>query len=544
MATWNGLPTELRGLILEHLAHSAVAERRSKSSKGRGTRHDMGSYSVVCRQWQGFIEKINFSSLEINSVKDLSRFDELLQDPRRRSLLRRLSLRVELPRYASKLAKIPENDAEQNANEVAFTQGIWNLFDILSKWTPQASGDIELELSAYSPSDKAKLFGEEGLDQDGNSRFFDHDLDFSFITAGCEQVGRHGLPEVSVVSSCHVLRRNHRNFSSRSLLTIFCSLPRLKEVRYEPWHQVDMEAQLEVDSDYARNLPFWPSHIKRISIFEHFDAFNDSVNNEWEDADTSSDEGGDPGEGAVTNGDDNAPANVEILNDLTEAIDQVSRSACPSLGYNLGWLSVQTEEMAVSNVTDAMDFFSGVMSMKNRTPTWEHLRRLTLTSHTMIAGIGPEHVNAVLLLGAKAAKHMPSLQMMELYKVDQFGAAVFRYTADMRSTTASWESTWEFRAEPIVREYWADVARKHTSHELEFLPEVLLGEYQGPFTFINENLKSKDLVLHPTSLEDMLSKKMDKCQACHGFCAHPKTGVDEWTYEGTYEDGAEAHAFA
>lgn len=236
------------------------------------------------------------------------------------------------------------------------------------------------------------------------------------------------------------------------------------------------------------------------------------------------------GPGAGANGGDDGAGNFEVLNDLTEAMDQVSRSACPSLGYNLGWLSVQTEEMAVSNVTDALDFFSGVMSVKlNRTPTWEHLRRLTLTSHTMIAGIGPEHVNAVLLLGAKAAKHMPSLQMMELYKVDQFGAAVFRYTADMRSTTASWESTWEFRAEPIVREVWADVARKHTPHELEFLPEVLLGEYQGPFAFINENLKSKDLVLHPTSLEDMLSKKMDKCQACNGFCAHPKTG--DWMYE-------------
>nr|XP_036588893.1 uncharacterized protein CTRU02_00940 [Colletotrichum truncatum]KAF6800535.1 hypothetical protein CTRU02_00940 [Colletotrichum truncatum] len=517
MATWNGLPVELRGLILEHLALSAVVERRSKVWRAKGSRHDMGSYAVVCRQWQGFIEKINFSSLDINSAKDLSRFDELTQDPRRRSLLRRLSLRIELPRYANKLAKIPETDAEQNANEIAFTQALWNLFDILSKWTPQGTSGIELELSAASPSDKNKYFGETGLDQDGNSRFFDHDLDFSFITAGCEQIGRHGLPEVSVVSSCQVLRRNHRNFSSRSLLTIFSSLPQLREVRYEPWHQVDMEAQLEVDSDHARTLPFWPSYIKRISIFEHFDAFNDGVGSEWEDAESDEDEAGANGEES------------NAVNDPQD-IQDVPRTACPSLGQNLGWLSLQAEEMAVSNVADTFDFFGGIFARKAvpyTPPTWTNLRRLTLTSHTMISGVDSENINSVLHLTGSAAKHMPALEMLELYKVDQFGAAVFRYSVDTMSTTASWESTWEFRLEQRVKNIWGDVARKNTAHELVFLPEILLGEYRGPFVFISENLKSKDLVLHPVSLEDMLSKKMDKCKACNGFCAHPKTGKEE-----------------
>ncbi|WYZ39162.1 hypothetical protein EsH8_III_001076 [Colletotrichum jinshuiense] len=524
MATWNGLPVELRGLILEHLALSAVAERRSKIWKAKNNRHDMGSYAVVCRQWQGFIEKINFSSLEINSAKDLSRFDEVLQDPSRRSYLRRLSLRIELPRYANKLAKIPETDIEQNENEIAFTQGVWNFFDILSKWTAQGSG-IELELSAYSPSDKNKYFGEEGLDEEGNSRFFDHDLDFSFITAACDQVGRHGLPEVSVITSCQILRRNHRNISSRAMLTIFSSLPHLKEVRYEPWHQVDMEAQLEVDSDHARTLPFWPSHIKRISIFEHFDAFNDSAGSEWEDA-----ESGDENE-AEANGEGNGGANgangMNGMNEPEDAAD-VTRTACPSLGHNLGWLSLQAEEMAVSNVSDASDFFESLLARKAAPPVWKTLRRLTLTSHMMIEGVDPERINDVLRTAANAAKHMPALQMLELYKIDQFGAVVFRYTVDTMSTSASWESTWDFRVEPGVKALWADVARKNTPHELDFLPEVLLGDYRGPFVFIDENLKTKDLVLHPTSLEDMLSKKMDKCKACNGFCAHPKSEEQLW----------------
>ncbi|KAK2031286.1 hypothetical protein LX32DRAFT_585117 [Colletotrichum zoysiae] len=518
MASWNGLPVELRGLILEHLAFSAVAERRSKIWKAKSKRHDMGSYAVVCRQWQGFIEKINFSNLEISTAKDLASFDEILQDPARRSYLRRVSLRVELPRYPNKLAKVPETDIEQNENEVAFTQGVWNFFDILSKWAPSAS-DIELELSAASPSDKNKYFGEMGLDQDGNSRFFDHDLDFCFITAGCDQIGRHGLPEVSVISSCQILRRNHRNFSSRALLTIFSSLPRLREVRFEPWHQVDMEAQLEVDSDHARSLPFWPSHIKRISIFEHFDAFADGGEGEWEDADS-----GDENE-MEANTDPAAPGPAAAE---AEDVGDVPRTSCPSLGHNLGHLSLQAEEMAVSNVSDASDFFEGLISRNRSPPVWKHLRRLALTSNMMIDGVDAELINNVLRTVANAAKHMPVLQILEIYKTDQFGGAVFRYSVDSDSTTASWEGTWDFRVEKDVKAAWAEVSKRNTAHELNFLPEIHLGDYCGPYAFFDEHLKTKDLVLHPSSLEDMLSKKMDKCKACNGYCAHPKSAEQIW----------------
>ncbi|KZL64728.1 oxoglutarate iron-dependent oxygenase [Colletotrichum tofieldiae] len=525
MASWNGLPVELRGLILEHLAFGAVAERRSRIWKAKSKRHDMGSYAVVCRQWQGFIEKINFSKLEISTAKDLASFDEILQNPARRSYLRRVSLRVELPRYANKLAKIPETDVEQNDNEVAFTQGIWNFFDILSKWTPSGSG-IELELSAASPSDKNKYFGEMGLDQDGNSRFFDHDLDFCFITAGCDQIGRHGLPEVSVVSSCQVLRRNHRNFSSRALLTVFSSLPQLREVRFEPWHQVDMEAQLEVDSDHARTLPFWPSHIKRISIFEHFDAFADGGEGEWEDADS-----GDENE-TEANNDMAAPGLA-----MAEAEDagDVPRTSCPSLGHNLGHLSLQAEEMAVSNVSDVSDFFEGLLSRNRAPPVWKNLRRLALTSNMMIDGADSEPINNVLRTVAKAAKHMPALQILEIYKTDQFGGAVFRYSVETLSTTATWESTWDFRVSKDVKAAWGEVAKRNTPHDLDFLPEMLLGDYRGPYVFFDEHLRTKDLVLHPNSLEDMLSKKMDKCKACNGYCAHPKSAEQIW---GSFGDDA------
>ncbi|KAF9879344.1 hypothetical protein CkaCkLH20_02887 [Colletotrichum karsti] len=542
MATWNGLPAELRGLIMDYVAIGAQEYNRSKASKGKkaSRRRGMGGYAVVCKQWQCFIEKHNFRTLEVGSARDLSRFDQIMKDPRRRSLLRRVSLRVELPRYSKKLAKVPETDIEMDENEVMFTRGIWNLFDILSKWTLERPEGIELELGAASPSDKPELFGEAGLDENSESRFFSHELDFSWITAGCEQVGRHGLPEVSVVSSCHILRKNHRNFSSHALLTIFSSLPKLREIRYEPWHQIDMESQLEVDSDLARTMPFYPSHINRVSIFEHFDAFNDGAGGEeWEDADSSSssssdDDNDDHDDGYPDNNEDNGGDDESNTSgDESDApIDPLDtdpflpeRTECRSLAKNLAYLSLQAEEMAVSNMADASTFFGSLLSNKTQPPVWTNLRRLTLTSHTMLSGIEPEQINKVLHLTATAAKQMPALKMLELYKVDQFGAAVFRYTVDTMSTTASWESTWEFRTEERVRTAWSAVASKNTNHELEFLPEVMLGEYRGPFIFINENLRSKDLVVHPASLADMLAKEMNKCNACHGFCAYPKPNL-------------------
>lgn len=99
-------------------------------------------------------------------------------------------------------------------------------------------------------SDKRNLFGEPGLDADGNSRYFDSLLDFMLLVVPDPQ-GIHGLHMVEVVTSFSILRRNFRNVSATSLIPILRSLPRLQEVRFEPWQQVDQPAQEDVDSGKA-----------------------------------------------------------------------------------------------------------------------------------------------------------------------------------------------------------------------------------------------------------------------------------------------------
>lgn len=96
-------------------------------------------------------------------------------------------------------------------------------------------------------SDKRNLFGEAGLDADGNSRYFDSLLDFMLLVVPDPQ-GIHGLHMVEVVTSFSILRRNFRNVSATSLIPVLRSLPRLQEVRFEPWQQVDQAAQEDVDS--------------------------------------------------------------------------------------------------------------------------------------------------------------------------------------------------------------------------------------------------------------------------------------------------------
>lgn len=113
-------------------------------------------------------------------------------------------------------------------------------------WKERNGRGVNLELKAFSPSDKKNLFGTAGLDHEGNSRFFDSLLDFDLLAIE-EPQGIHGLPMVNVVTGIHILRRNYRNISAAALTPILCSLPRLEEVRLEPWQQPDELAQQDVD---------------------------------------------------------------------------------------------------------------------------------------------------------------------------------------------------------------------------------------------------------------------------------------------------------
>lgn len=226
---WPDLPPEIRRMILQSLMDTTTTK------KG----FPLATAASVCREWQEVIEESNFESLQILS-KDLFDFDAYVRGSRRK-WLRRLYFRVELPKYPRRLAHSPETHEEQEDNDVAFTTSVWGLFHTLSQW--DTGHRLVLELSAHSPSDRKGLIGEMGLTEDGDSRFFDSDLGFMIDKAGVEPMDRCGFPEVPIVSTFAILRRNYRNISAGALITILECLPRLEELRYEPWQQFDLDGE-------------------------------------------------------------------------------------------------------------------------------------------------------------------------------------------------------------------------------------------------------------------------------------------------------------
>lgn len=237
--SWGRLPFELHRKILQTLAYD---ELNSKL---------LAEYAVVCKSWQVQIEEVNFCSLTVKHA-NLHELEQFVHGSRR-AWIKHLWLKVELDKYSNRSRLTPENEQEQEMNNIKFTTALYDLFEVLKKWdrpdfwTSRNGRGINFELSAYSPSDKKNLFGETGLDPDGNSRFFDSLLDFYLLAINDPQ-GLHGLPMVNVVTGFGILRRNYRNISATALTPILRSLPRLEEVRLEPWQQVDQPAQEDVDS--------------------------------------------------------------------------------------------------------------------------------------------------------------------------------------------------------------------------------------------------------------------------------------------------------
>lgn len=235
MVGWHSLPAELRSHILRYAIEAAQQKPRW---------HHLSAYAVVCSEWQELVEPVNFASLKLVSA-DLSDFETLVNG-RRRAWLRHVWLKVDLPKYGKKKNCVPETDEEQQDNDIHFTTDIQSLFELLARWPVEdCPAGLELELSARSPSDTQKLAGALGVTQEGESRYFDSHLDFAFLDT--QWLGPHGLPLVNVITKFAVLRRCWRNIDPNAILTIVSSLPRLAELRYEPFQQFDDGAQEVLD---------------------------------------------------------------------------------------------------------------------------------------------------------------------------------------------------------------------------------------------------------------------------------------------------------
>lgn len=216
-------------------------------------------------------------------------------------------------------------------------------------------------------------------------------------------------------------------------------------------------------------MPFWPTTLKRVSIFEHFGAFDQ--NDAWD-----------------------------------------TRIRFPFLAHGLRRLSTNLEELSVSFSADARDFFDPYINIKPggplRKPPWNNLRWLTLTSRFVTEVAFPDEVNSLLRGAGLAAKDMPALQAMELYNASKWDAGVFRYLVVNNTGVISWTSTWEHKVPANVKAVWRQAALQHTRQEPYIFAEVKLPGYEmGPEGFIHSELATRELVLHPVSSADMMEER-------------------------------------
>ncbi|KAM0283488.1 hypothetical protein ACHAQH_002439 [Verticillium albo-atrum] len=497
MVGWNGLPAELKALTLNF----AIASAQQKPKA-----HHLASYAVVCKDWQEAVEPANFASLRV-ALGDIADFVSLVIGPRRR-YLKHLLLGIELPKYPKKKARVPETDDEQTDNDIAFSTNIINLFEVLAEWKIEESNGLEVELCARSPSDTQAMSGAAGISEEGESRYFDSHLDFSFVDTGW--VGQHGLPSVDVITKLSILRRCWRNIDATAVLTLVSSLPRLTEVRYEPFQQFDDGAQEVIDMDRARFLPFWPSTIRRLSLFEHFDHPEDEPSSGLVDENgnpvTDDDGFEDEDEIGVEGGHGNDAASQH------DSIDEAEPRTCAALAITIARRSLQLEELAVSFMADARHFFQPFFDIRparqsETLPQWPRLRWLTLTSSAIHYDEDPDQLNALFLAAARAARRMPQLRALELYSVCKHSGGVFRYAVRGDTASLAWEGTWDFVLGEGVKRAWREVARANASAELEIAPEYTIPRYEGMFKFVHTNLWTREMVLHGVSSLEVLRNK-------------------------------------
>ncbi|KAK3372166.1 hypothetical protein B0H63DRAFT_289401 [Podospora didyma] len=319
------------------------------------------------------------------------------------------------------------------------------------------------------------------------------------------------LPTVDVVTRFLVRRQYYRSLTQDELKVIFASLVGLKRVDYEFWRKPGHEDQMEemgrifisgrhslsdtplqpeeycklVLSEYLKDSPFTsalPRRTESLSLFEEFSE-----------------------EFAILTG------------------YPYDRRMDLMLGLALAVRSLDLKHCAISGWIDATHFFTPFWPSPSEFPwardyleklvvrdrlsykavqswIWDKLETLALTSQFLHSAIEERELNKLLEATALAARHMPKLQVLEIWnhKVDE--ASIFRYKkrAD-RVGIVSWQSTYEFSMSEETKKAWSElVDHVPDLHTVHVTPSETLG---GSFSLsaVLSCLELRDRIVHPVS---------------------------------------------
>ncbi|KAK7965783.1 uncharacterized protein PG986_000060 [Apiospora aurea] len=493
MATeWDGLPKEIRLLILEHLIQDGCS---------------LGPLATVSREWQTKIEQHNFARIKVTR----SRFPDLNRmTHRNRALIRYIWFCLELadydctgcetyiPSFNGELVKPHDSDSDYHDT---VTGALNYLFWLLSAWEPH--GSLTLDISMHSPSDSEhwfkyltfmpdvpsdRLVGDRIEEVISNRTY--HDPQHDWVSgvrhyAPPEKAFRRvfrtikpfwaQLPAVPAVTSFLLRQQTRRAWTQQSLAQMFACFPRLQEIHYEPWRlNMDLEGRF-YDADFRYmfdSLQSSNSDLKSLILFENFNQHY-------------------PHPGGY-----NTPRNPH-----------------PSSSGALALVSRRLEHLAASFVVEASHFFD----LYSPRATWPRLTSLALTSNLLTPVTGPAKIAAMLEDAAATAMRMPKLETLEIWNGRKGLAALFQYQAprDIRPATITWRGTWELAMEPAVIQAWEAVARRRGGWRLDLVREGLEGAEIMSHGDAIHHLKLAGQVIRPISLLQIRSEH----EVLEGFSA-------------------------
>ncbi|KAK4241607.1 hypothetical protein C8A03DRAFT_40959 [Achaetomium macrosporum] len=488
-STWDGLPREIRLLILEALMQDGCTLAR---------------LATVSREWQTKLERYNFARIRLTPLHVVD-FGSMIH--RNRALVRYIWFCLELDDYdCTKCAPAHQTLTDQEWEEAfavgdtgncPITTAFQSLFSILSTWEPK--GDLILDISIYSPSDSEHWFkyltflpetpsAERlvggSMEQTISNKVY-HDPQHGWIagfrhsappSAAIRKVF-HSIMEEGPFDSEQLelqwwdqLPSNRRRWKPRSLAHMFARFPRLQEVHYEPWREWDciqtftdrgeyycIPAQLVARSQLykyfmlitrIRYLDFqclfesvqrFNNNLKRLTVFENFSQ--------------------------------QYPASMQrFLHGVDLGLCDSIRNPAPAVSRMAARASLKLEHLAASFIVDASHFFEIEPSW-----VWPNLTSLVLTSKLLVPDENPIKIGAMLQAAAAAAIKMPKLKTMEIWNGRKGLAALFKYQTfrNLQQAMIIWRGTWKLAIEPSTIQAWEAVMHQYDDRRLDLVQERL-----------------------------------------------------------------------
>lgn len=170
-----------------------------------------------------------------------------------------------------------------------------------------------------------------------------------------------------------------------------------------------------------------------------------------------------------------------------------------SVGAALAKASLSLEQLSVSFLVDAQDFFETYQSGW----IWKNLASLALTSQLLNSAKDPADVNNLLHAAGVAAQNMPKLRIMEVWNGGRGHACVFRYHLTDGFATITWCSSWDLQLESCVVKAWEAVALEHSGQilcvDLHQIPTESIQSHGDAI----DHLQLKRQILRPVSLHQI-----------------------------------------